>query len=151
MADLPKEQQLIREVFTNFYESLDSKGVVVLSGVLVQVDLTSGDVTVCTPGETVSSNITVYNWISKDTDAIEQRAAVALPIITGAVESLKEDGYFDQPIFEAPITVRYSDGLAPQDRVILEMVDDWSVTDTPLLPDSEKELGVFLTRLLAED
>lgn len=151
MADLPKEQQLIREVFTSFYDSLDSKGVVVLSDVLVQLDLTSGDVTVCTPGETVSANITVYNWISKDTDAIEQRAAVALPIITGAVQALREDGYFDQPIFEAPLTIRYSDGLARQDRVILEIADDWSVADTPLLPGADRELDLFLTRLLSED
>lgn len=149
-GDLPKEQQLIREVFTNFYESLDSKG----------VSCTERCARTGRPHQRRRhrlhprrDRLLQHHRLQLDLQGyrVEQRAAVALPIITGAVESLKEDSYFDQPIFRAPITVRYSDGLAPQGSVNLRMVIDWSVTDTPLLPDSEKELDVFLTRLLAED
>ncbi len=149
MSDLQKEQQLIRGAFEDFYEALDSKSVVILSEVMIQLDLTGGEVTISTPDEAVSVTLTVYAWISEDPDSLSQNADRALAATSTVIRQLKAEEFFERPIFQAPITVRYNDGVAPKDRILLNLSNDWSVTDTPLLPGMEKELQAFLSDLLA--
>lgn len=151
MANLKKEQELIQSLLESFYEALDAENIVVLSDLTLQLDLTTGEVSLSTPDEAVTSSVTVYDWITEDPDARPQRAKEAHGVLQEAIRRANDEGYFERPIFQPPLAVHYSDGVDPKDRVLLELTDEWSVTDTPLLANYDQELELFLSQLLAKD
>ena len=147
--------KVIRSLFDRFYAELEKAGILVLNTIKISVDFSSGEIVLSDNDETISSEEVIYAWTQDEKSTPEEasaatKSAEVREYLRRFVESLMHEGYFEQPIFQTPFTVLYTDLSTEKSKPIFKADGGWTVMDKPLMKGWEKELGGFLSRLLEE-
>lgn len=151
MSTREKQLELITGLFCDLLrESNPNRLQVGLSDLFVQINPTTGEVSLFSDEDEPLGSCTIFSWAKGNDSDYQAVVAEALPILREAVAILEQRGWWQHNLFERPFSVE----LVSQDFETIEELlfldDDLVKVTTPLLQGLNEDLDNFLADLLGD-
>lgn len=147
MATKEKQVQLITRLFEGLLAENNPKRLHIgISDLFVQLNHTTGEVSIYSDEEEILDSCTIYSWGQQEDE--QSALALAKPVLREVISTLEAKGWWESKLFERPFSVE----LVAEDFSTIEellFLDDELVkVTTPLLQGLSEDLNNFLQELL---
>lgn len=149
MATKEKQIQLITRLFEDLLVESNPKRLCVgISDLFVQINHTTGEISLYSDEEEILGSCIIYSWAEQ---ANEQDAlALAKPILREVISTLESKGWWNNALFERPFSLELVADDFSTIEELLFLDDDLVKVATPLLQGLSEDLNNFLQELLPD-
>lgn len=150
MDKIEQKKSSLIDIFENFFLSADQKGLLSVRTLIFSFLPATGELTLKNEDASVRVTKQSSEWILPESTQDKEFRTRVVRKLQAALRSIKEEGYFDHPLFQLPLSIYFEDPDSKKSQELLLVEDAWADYQGLLMRGLNRDLSAFFDRLMSD-